>query len=49
MACQTLVNEALALRASHPHAPAAEALDLVMEGRHQRHRRSSASPSRAQS
>lgn len=37
MACQTrllsLVNNALAPRASHPHAPVAGVLDLVMEGR----------------
>lgn len=29
----TIINEALALRRSHPHAPAADVLDLVMEGR----------------
>jgi len=28
-----IVNEALALRVSHPHAPAADVLDLVMRGR----------------
>src|SRR5688572_32631435 len=28
-----IVTEALALRASHPHAPAADVLDLVMNGR----------------
>ena len=28
-----VVNEALALRASHPHAPALDVLDLAMEGR----------------
>jgi hypothetical protein len=28
-----IVSEALALRASHPHAPAADVLDLVMKGR----------------
>lgn len=27
-----IVNEALALRASHPHAPAADVLDLAMQG-----------------
>ena len=29
----SIVNEALALHASHPHAPAADVLDLVMKGR----------------
>jgi hypothetical protein len=28
-----IVNEALALRASHPHAPAVDVLDLVIKGR----------------
>ena len=28
-----LIEEALALRRSHPHAPAADVLDLVMKGR----------------
>ena len=28
-----LVNEALALRRSHPHAPACDVLDVVMKGR----------------
>jgi hypothetical protein len=28
-----IINEALALRASHPHAPAADVLDLVMKDR----------------
>src|SRR5262245_15720230 len=28
-----IVNEALALRKSHPHAPAADVLDLLMRGR----------------
>jgi len=28
-----IVNEALALRESHAHAPAADILDLVMQGR----------------
>jgi hypothetical protein len=27
-----IINEALALRASHPHAPAADVLDLAMQG-----------------
>jgi hypothetical protein len=31
------VNECLALRQSHPHAPALDALDLVMQGRQHRH------------
>lgn len=29
----TIVREAVALRASHPHAPALDILDLVMRGR----------------
>ena len=29
----TIVNEALALRASHAHAPGCDVLDLVMRGR----------------
>jgi hypothetical protein len=29
----TIINEALALRRSHPHAPAVDVLDLVMKGR----------------
>jgi hypothetical protein len=29
----TIVKEALALRRSHPHAPALDVLDLVMKGR----------------
>jgi hypothetical protein len=28
-----IVSESLALRASHPHAPASDVLDLVMRGR----------------
>lgn len=31
-----IVAEALALRASHAHAPALDVLDLVMRGRHER-------------
>ena len=31
-----IVNEALALRESHAHAPAADILDLVMQGRQYR-------------
>ena len=30
---QAIVNESLALRVSHPHASAADVLDLVMQGR----------------
>jgi len=33
---QAIVSEALALRASHAHAPAADVLDLVMQGRRYR-------------
>ena len=33
---QAIVSEALALRASHAHAPAADVLDLVMRGRQYR-------------
>lgn len=33
---QAIVNESLALRASHAHAPAADVLDLVMQGRQYR-------------
>lgn len=33
---QAIVSEALALRTSHAHAPAADVLDLVMRGRQYR-------------
>lgn len=34
---RTIVDEALALRSSHPGAPALDILDLVFKGRHQSH------------
>jgi hypothetical protein len=33
---EAIVHEALALRSSHAHAPAADVLDLVMQGRQYR-------------